>query len=103
MFLRALRNLREALLLLPYKDQIILQLRFEHKASARQICETLDLGNEKVVYRRLEKLFARLKSMLLDTGVPLEIYEGIVQNLAELRSWEDKWNIPPDNRNNPFH
>ena len=37
-----------------------------------------------MVYRRLEKLFAQLKAMLLETGIPLEIYQGIVQNFMEL-------------------
>ena len=103
LFREALQNLRDALLHLPHRDQIILQLRFEHKASARRICEVLDLGNEQLVYRRLEKLFAQLKAMLLETGIPLEIYQGIVQNLMELHSWEDMWNTPPDGHGHPFH
>ncbi len=103
LFREALRNLREALLQLPHRDQIILQLRFEHKASARRICEVLDLGNERMVYRRLEKLFAQLKAMLLETGIPLEIYQGIVQNFMELHSWEDVWNTPPDGPRSSFH
>ncbi len=103
LFQKALQNLREALLQLPRRDQIILKLKFEHKASARRICEVLDLGNERMVYRRLEKLLIKLKEMLLETGMPLEIYEGIVQNLAELRSWEDVWNAPPEGDGPPFH
>ena len=95
LFLEALGNLRKALLQLPHRDQLILQLRFEHKASARRICEVLDLGNERMVYRRLEKLLAQLKAMLLETGIPPEIYRGIVQNLMELHSWEEVWNTPP--------
>lgn len=103
LFREALGNLREALLQLPHKDQIILQLRFEHKASARRICEVLDLGNERMVYRRLEKLFAQLRAMLLETGIPLEIYQGIVQNLMELHSWEEVWNTPLDGHRHPSH
>jgi DNA-directed RNA polymerase specialized sigma24 family protein len=99
----ALQNLREALLNLPHRDQIILKLKFEHKASAKRICEVLDLGNERMVYRRLEKLLAKLKAMLLETGMPLEIYEGIVQNFAEMHSWEDGWNAPADGDGSPFH
>lgn len=103
LFNEALQNLREALLQLPHRDQIILKLKFEHKASARRICEVLDLGNERMVYRRLEKLLIKLKGMLLETGIPLEVYEGIVQNLAELRSWEDVWNAPPEGDGPQFH
>lgn len=101
LFREALQNLREALIRLPHRDQIILQLRFEHKASAKRISEVLDLGNERMVYRQLGKLFTQLKAMLLETGIPLEIYQGIVQNLMELHSWEDMWNAPPDGH--PFH
>lgn len=103
LFQKALQNLRDALLNLPYRDQIILKLKFEHKASARRICEVLDLGNERMVYRRLEKLLTKLKGMLLETGIPLEIYEGIVQNLAELRSWVDVWNEHPEGDGPPLH
>lgn len=103
LFGAALRNLREALMQLPHRDQLILQLRFEHKASARHISEALDLGNERMVYRRLEKLIARLRATLLETDIPLEIYRGIVQNLMELHSWEDVWNTPPGGGRHPFH
>ena len=103
LFREAMRNLREALLKLPQRDQIILKLRFEHKASARHICEVLDLGNERMVYRRLEKLYVQLKTMLLDTGIPLEIYKGIVQNLMELHSWEEVWNVPGNDGWQPLH
>jgi RNA polymerase sigma factor (sigma-70 family) len=103
LFRAAMGNLREALLQLPYSDRLILQLRFEHKASARMICEELDLGNENMVYRRLERLVSKLKTMLLESGIPLDVYEGIVQNLSELRSWEDVWNTSPDDDRNPFH
>lgn len=91
-FGRALENLREALSKLPYKDQIILKLRFEHKASARRINEILDLGNEKQVYRRLERLFDKLKELLFESELPLEVYEEIVQNLDELKPWGEIWN-----------
>ena len=71
--------------------------------SAKRICEVLDLGNERTVYRRLEKLIKQLREMLLETGIPLEIYQGIVQNIMELHSWEEVWNTPVDGRKHPSH
>jgi RNA polymerase sigma factor (sigma-70 family) len=87
----ALVCLREAILSLPSKDQIILKLRFEHKISARRIGEILDLGNEKQVYRKIRNLVAELKTMLIDTGLDEKAYADLVINIEQLCSLTDLW------------
>lgn len=80
----ALENLRNAVLQLPHRDQLILQLRFEHKLSARKIGQILDMGNEKQVYRKLGRLYEELKSMLLQTDVTREEYADVVKDMENL-------------------
>ncbi len=82
----ALQNLREAVNKLPHRDRLILHLRFEHKASARQICEILDLKNEKQAYRKLDKLLHSLKDLLSEKELPPEVYSNITRNMEELCS-----------------
>ncbi len=97
----AIDNLRSALLKLPCRDRLILKLRFEHKASARRICEILDLGNEKQVYRTLNRLFVKLKEMLLERGLPLELYNEIAGRMEELCSLRDFWYDGPGSNQAP--
>ena len=93
----AIDNLRGAILQLPDRDQLILKLRFEHKRSAREICEILDLGNEKQVYRKLERLLDKLRSMLLDLGLPDGTYRELaedIENICELTGVWDTHTSP---------
>jgi DNA-directed RNA polymerase specialized sigma24 family protein len=66
----AIEHLRAAILELPHRDQLVLKLRFEHKRSAREIGKILDLGSEKQIYRKLDRLFGELRSMLLKGDLP---------------------------------
>ncbi len=86
---RALGSLKQVILSLPSKDQILLKLRFEHKLSARRISEVLDLANEKQVYRKLEKLFVRLERMLGDSGITRETYAELAANIETLSRYRD--------------
>ena len=86
---RALRSLQRVIMNLPSKDQILLKLRFEHKLSARRISEVLDLANEKQVYRRLKKLFARLEKMLGDSEITRETYAELAANIEMLSRYRD--------------
>ncbi|UCF05491.1 MAG: sigma-70 family RNA polymerase sigma factor [bacterium] len=81
----ALAALREAIRQLPSADQLLLKLRYEHLKSARQISDILDFGSEKKVYRRLEKVLAKIKTMLLDRGVSQEVYEYLTHRIEELQ------------------
>lgn len=89
--MEALKQLEAAISKLPHRDQIILKLRFEHKVSARKICEILDLSNEKQVYRCVEKLIARIKSTMLESGMSEESYAEIASNIDDLISYSSDW------------
>jgi DNA-directed RNA polymerase specialized sigma24 family protein len=80
----AIEKLRGAVLRLPHRDQLILKLKFEHKASAREISEILDLGNEKQVYRKLDRLLGELRKMLLESGLSPEIFAELTQDMELL-------------------
>jgi DNA-directed RNA polymerase specialized sigma24 family protein len=80
----AVENLRDAILRLPHRDQLILQLRFEHKLSARKIGQILDMGNEKQVYRKLGRLYEELRTMLLDTDMSEDEYCDVVEDIENL-------------------
>lgn len=60
----ALRELHDAILRLPPSDRRLLELRFEHRLTGKQIAEALSIDNEKQVYHRLERLFKELRRML---------------------------------------
>jgi len=64
-----MERLHKAVQRLPHQDQLILRLRFEDRLTARKIGEILDLGNEKYVYKRLEKLLGELRRMLSESGI----------------------------------
>jgi len=80
----AIDNLRTAMLRLPHRDRLVLQLRFEHKLSARKISQILDMGNEKQVYRKLDRLYEELKSMLLDGKTGRANYYEVVEDIEYL-------------------
>lgn len=92
---QAILNLREAIEKLPYREQIVLKLRFEHRASARRICEVLDIGNEKQVYRKLKKILADLKKSMLERGdIPADEYRDLADNIESLCCMYETWNEP---------
>lgn len=95
----ALKNLGEALQQLPVEDRIILKLKFELKSSAREISEILNFSNEKQVYRKIDRILVRLKEMLQESGMPLEVYKGVARDIEELRSWQGS----PDKSPKGFH
>jgi RNA polymerase sigma factor (sigma-70 family) len=87
----AIQNLRAAVLKLPHRDQLVLKLRFEHKRSAREISEILDLGNEKQVYRMLERLYEELKIMLLEFDLPQSVYREVADDIESLCAHGAVW------------
>jgi len=87
----AIENLRRAILRLPCRDQLILKLRFEHKRSAREIGEILDLGREKQVYRKLESLYEELRRMLLQCDLPPDAYREVTRDIENLCTHGDVW------------
>ncbi len=89
--MKALEHLKDAISKLPYRDRIVLKLRFEHRVSAKKICEILDLSNEKQVYRCVEKLLAKLKSAMLESGISEESYTEIASNIDDLISYSGEW------------
>ena len=91
----AIQNLRSAVLRLPHRDQLVLKLRFEHKRSAREIGEILDLGNEKQVYRMLERLFEELKTMLLESNLPQGVYQEVAGDIESLCAHNAVWEVGP--------
>ncbi|MBN1885873.1 MAG: sigma-70 family RNA polymerase sigma factor [Candidatus Krumholzibacteriota bacterium] len=99
---RAFDDLATAIGALPERDRTILTMRFVNRSSAREICEVLDLGNIKQVYRRIERLQRDLRHALLDRGVPEEIYRGIVDNIVDLAAWENAWRDPGGNIRSVF-
>ena len=80
----AIEHLRAAILELPHRDQLVLKLRFEHKKSAREIGEILDLGSEKQIYRKLDKLLGELRSMLLKGDLPADLYRETAEDIENL-------------------
>jgi DNA-directed RNA polymerase specialized sigma24 family protein len=80
----AIEHLRAAILELPHRDQLVLKLRFEHKRSAREIGKILDLGSEKQIYRKLDRLFDELRSMLLKGDVPTDLYREAAEDIENL-------------------
>ncbi len=91
--------LREAILALPDRDQLVLRLRFEHRRSAREIGAILDLGNEKQVYRRLERLYGALREAMLARGVRPEICSEAADDVDILCSYNGLWDwTPPSGR-----
>ena len=84
--IKALEYLKKAISMLPYRDQIVLKLRFEHRVSARKICEIMDLSNEKQVYRCVDKLLGRLKELMLESGISEEKFVEIASSIEELIS-----------------
>jgi DNA-directed RNA polymerase specialized sigma24 family protein len=98
----AIGNLRKAVMQLPHRDQLVLKLRFEHKRSAREIGEMLDLGNEKQVYRKLDRLMEELRSMLLELGLPDETYRETVEDIETICRYVDVWRAPSRPGGEPF-
>jgi DNA-directed RNA polymerase specialized sigma24 family protein len=80
----AIERLRAAILELPHRDQLVLKLRFEHKRSAREIGIILDLGSEKQIYRKLDRLFGELRSMLLKGDLPADLYREAAEDIENL-------------------
>jgi DNA-directed RNA polymerase specialized sigma24 family protein len=80
----AIEHLRAAILELPHRDQLVLKLRFEHKRSAREIGKILDLGSEKQIYRKLDRLFGELRSMLLKGDLPADLYREAAEDIENL-------------------
>ncbi len=87
----AIERLRAAILELPNRDQLFLKLRFEHKKSAREIGEILDLGSEKQIYRKLDKLLGELKSMLLKGDLQAEFYREAAEEIESLCRYGGVW------------
>jgi DNA-directed RNA polymerase specialized sigma24 family protein len=96
----AIENLRKAILRLPYRDQLILKLRFEHKRSAREIGDILDLGKERQVYRKLDNLFEELRTMLLECDLPPDTYREVVGDIESLCAYSGVWGaeLPPGSK-----
>ena len=95
----AVDNLRSAILRLPHRDQLVLKLRFEHKRSAREISEILDLGSEKRVYRRLEKLYGELRCMLREGDLAPDTYGEITEDIEDLCKYTGVWDTEPHGDN----
>lgn len=53
---------------LPDEDRLILQFRFERGMSVAQIARSLQV-DQKLLYRRIEKLLGGMKEMLLENGI----------------------------------
>ncbi|MCX5752164.1 MAG: hypothetical protein NTW97_00820 [Candidatus Krumholzibacteria bacterium] len=87
----AIEHLRAAILELPHRDQLVLKLRFEHKRSAREIGKILDLGSEKQIYRKLDRLFGELKSMLLKGDLPAALYREAAEDIESLCRYGGVW------------
>ncbi len=87
----AIERLRAAILELPHRDQLFLKLRFEHKRSAREIGEILDLGSEKQIYRKLDKLLGELRSMLLKGDMPADFYREAAEEVENLCRYGGVW------------
>lgn len=87
----ALERLRAAILELPHRDQLFLKLRFEHKRSAREIGEILDLGSEKQIYRKLDRLLDELKSMLLKGDLHDDFYREAAEDIETLCRYGGVW------------
>jgi len=79
-----LRILREALERLSPEDRLLLKLRFEHRENARHIRDLLGLNSEKKVYRKVDRALSKLKNMLLETGIPQDVYEYLANSIDEL-------------------
>jgi DNA-directed RNA polymerase specialized sigma24 family protein len=87
----AIEHLRAAILELPHRDQLILKLRFEHKKSAREIGKILDLGSEKQIYRKLDRLFGELRAMLLNGDLPADLYREAAEDIENLCRYGGVW------------
>jgi DNA-directed RNA polymerase specialized sigma24 family protein len=87
----AIEHLRAAILELPHRDQLVLKLRFEHKKSAREIGDILDLGNEKQIYRKLDRLFGELRSVLLKGDLPADLYREAAEDIENLCRYGGVW------------
>jgi DNA-directed RNA polymerase specialized sigma24 family protein len=87
----AIEHLRAAILELPHRDQLVLKLRFEHKRSAREIGKILDLGNEKQIYRKLDRLFVELRAMLLRGDLPADFYREAAEDIEGLCRYGGVW------------
>lgn len=68
---KAGRALSDALRRLPPEDQLILRLRFQDGFTVARIAELLGEA-QKPLYRRFERLFARLREAMSDLGVTEE-------------------------------
>lgn len=64
-----LEALGSELAALSNRDQLLLTLRFEDGATARQIAEVMDFPSQVHVYRRLNKVLARLRGALQEKGI----------------------------------
>ncbi len=87
----AIERLRAAIIELPHRDQLFLKLRFEHKRSAREIGEILDLGSEKQIYRKLDRLLGELKSMLLKGDLPADLFREAAEDIENLCRYGSVW------------
>lgn len=87
----AIEHLRAAILELPHRDQLVLKLRFEHKRSAREIGKILDLGSEKQIYRKLDRLLGELRSILLKGDLPVDLYREAAEDIENLCRYSGIW------------
>jgi RNA polymerase sigma factor (sigma-70 family) len=63
------RALDDVVASVPSRDRVLLALRFEHGASAREIAEALNFPSPFHVYRQLKKILAKLRTALSRRGI----------------------------------
>jgi len=69
--------MRDALARLPEHDRLILQLRFESRMTVAQIARSLKI-EQKLLYRRIEKLLRDLRAELEQAGIDPRDIAGLI-------------------------
>ena len=97
----AIEHLRAAIIELPDRDQLVLKLRFEHKKSAREISEILNLDSEKQIYRKLDRILDELRSMLGKGDFPVDLYREAAEDIEILCRSGSLWRADGHWRDTP--
>jgi RNA polymerase sigma factor (sigma-70 family) len=88
---RASRAVRDALNALPSEDRMLLRFRFASSMSIADISRILRLP-QRPLYRRLETLLVRLRSILGDAGVDAAAVSDLIGSpVAEMEFGLDEW------------
>jgi len=88
---KVMELLREAVSLLSRRDRLLLRMRFERGENARRIGELLGFRDVKHVYRRLDRLYGDLASILEEKGMSAETCRYLARDMDTLFSMADMW------------